>query len=41
VQAELTGWLETQGKRFDVIALADVLIYFGEPGPVFRRQLRR
>jgi len=34
-QAELTGWLGTQRPRFDVMVLADVLIYFGELGPVF------
>jgi predicted TPR repeat methyltransferase len=35
VQTELTGWLERQRERFDVVVLADVLIYFGELGPVF------
>jgi len=34
-QAELTGWLATQRPRFDVMVWADVLIYFGELGPVF------
>jgi predicted TPR repeat methyltransferase len=35
VRAELRGWLETQRQRFDVIVLADVLIYFGELKSVF------
>jgi predicted TPR repeat methyltransferase len=34
-QSELTAWLGTQPPRFDVLVLADVLIYFGELGPVF------
>jgi predicted TPR repeat methyltransferase len=34
VQAELTAWLKAQRHRFDVVLLADVLIYFGELGPV-------
>lgn len=34
VQAELAAWLDTQRQRFDVIVLADVLIYFGELRPV-------
>jgi predicted TPR repeat methyltransferase len=40
-EAEVLGWMRAAAaKQFDVIIAADVLIYFGDLGPVFEQAMR-
>ena len=38
--AEITRYLRETGRRYDLIAAADVLIYIGDVGPMFRAAAR-
>lgn len=41
VEAEILGWMQSaQPEQFDVIVAADVLVYFGDLGPIFAQAMR-